>query len=98
MLPKRLDPPRYRQHAHHAAPLPLFLCMITVVIVLTCCLLVHRLRDESSMVAKRDPALEKKMKAACNMAHRKGGRAFLWDAYEWFHLRSHGPPATQGQG
>jgi hypothetical protein len=91
MLPKRLDPPRYRQHARHATLLPPFLCMITVAcasIVLTCCLLVHRLRNEELMVKTRDPAVEKKMKAACNMARRKGGRAFLWEAYEWYKLSS----------
>jgi hypothetical protein len=91
MLPKRLDPPRYRQHARHATLLPPFLCMITVAcasIVLTCCLLVHRLRNEELMVKTRDPAVEKKMKAACNMAHRKGGRAFLWEAFEHHKLSS----------
>ena len=92
LLPVLVDPPRYRQHAPHAALLLPFLCMITVActsIVLTCCLLLHRFRNETLMGKVRDPALEKKLNAACKMAHRKGGRAFLWEAFEHYNLSSH---------
>jgi hypothetical protein len=35
-------------------------------------------------VKTRDPWIQKKMDAACRMADRKGGRAFLYDAYQHY--------------